>query len=90
MKKVLLWCLHRPDRSPSQRFRIEEFIPYLEKNGYKIYYSFLLDEADDKIFYKPGNYFGKLKIVTKSILKRIAELKNEEQGCYRPLLWTTV
>lgn len=79
MKKILLWCLHRPDRSPSQRYRIEEFIPFLEKNGYKVDYSFLLDEADDKIFYKPGNYFGKLKIVTKSILKRMAELKNAEQ-----------
>ena len=79
MKKVLLLCLHRPNRSPSQRFRIEEFIPFLEENGYSFNYSYLLSEEDDKIFYQPGNYFGKLKIVAKSITRRLAEIRRAKQ-----------
>ena len=66
MKNVLLSVLHRPDRTPSQRFRIEEFIPYLEKNGFKINFSYLLDAKDDKEFYSPGNLMAKARILAKS------------------------
>lgn len=74
MKRVLLLCLHRPDRSPSQRYRIEQYLPYLKQNGFEIDYSYLLDADMDKIFYKPGHYFGKMQIVLSSTLKRLAEL----------------
>ena len=74
MKKVLIWVLHRPDRSPSQRFRFEQYLSFLEENGYSFEYSYLIDKNDDKIFYGGGNYFGKLRILFKSILKRWREL----------------
>lgn len=74
MKRVLLLCLHRPNRSPSQRFRIEQYIPFLEHHGYSFTYSYLLDEKDDKIFYQPGHYLGKLGIVVASIAKRVSEI----------------
>jgi glycosyltransferase involved in cell wall biosynthesis len=74
MKNLLILCLHRPDRSPSQRFRFEQYLPYLEAHGYQIDYSYLLNEEQDKIYYKPGNYVGKLRIVLGSVLKRLSEV----------------
>jgi len=79
MKKVLIWVLHRPDRSPSQRFRFEQYLSYLEEKGYSFEYSFLIDKEDDKIFYSPGNYWGKFRILIKSILKRWRELRNAKK-----------
>ena len=51
MKKVLIWVLHRQDRSPSQRFRFEQYLSFLEENGYSFEYAYLIDKNDDKIFY---------------------------------------
>jgi glycosyltransferase involved in cell wall biosynthesis len=79
MKKVLIWVLHRPDRSPSQRFRFEQYLTFLESNGYSFEYSYIIDEKDDKIFYGAGNYFGKLRILIKSILKRWRELRQAKK-----------
>lgn len=79
MKKVLIWVLHRPDRSPSQRFRFEQYLSFLEENGYSFEYSYLIDQNDDRIFYGSGNYFGKLRILFKSILKRWRELRNAKK-----------
>lgn len=74
MPKVLFACLHRPDRSPSQRYRFEQYISYLEEKGYPSSFSYLLNEHDDKVFYAPGHYFGKGVILLKSVSKRLAEV----------------
>jgi glycosyltransferase involved in cell wall biosynthesis len=78
-KKVLILCLHRPDRSPSQRFRFEQYLPYLEKNGYEFNFSYLLNEKEDKAFYQPGKYLQKARIVIKSILRRWNEVRNAKK-----------
>lgn len=74
MPKVLFACLHRPDRSPSQRYRFEQYISYLEEKGYPSSFSYLLNGHDDKVFYAPGHYFGKGVILLKSVSKRLAEV----------------
>lgn len=74
MKKVLFVCLHRPDRSPSQRFRFEQYIGYLNRNGYQCKFSWLLNARDDKYFYSRGRLFHKGWIVLKSIWKRTREI----------------
>lgn len=79
MTKVLFLTLHRPNRSPSQRFRFEQYIPYLQENGINCSFSYLLNETDDKIFYSKGNYLKKFLIVLKSFFKRIKELKTINQ-----------
>lgn len=73
MKKVLFVCLHRPDRSPSQRFRFEQYLDYLNDNGYKCEFSWLLSAKDDKYFYSEGKLFRKGLIVMQSIWKRLGE-----------------
>lgn len=73
MKNILFLCLHRPGRSPSQRFRFEQYPAYLEANGYRCRFSWLLNEQDDKFFYSRGKLFPKGWIVLKSVLKRLIE-----------------
>ncbi len=73
MKKVLILCVHRPNRSPSQRFRFEQYLPFLEQNGYRFNFSYLLNEEQDKIYYNPGNYLKKLQIAIAASSKRIFE-----------------
>ena len=60
---ILFLGLHRPGRSPSQRYRIEQFLPAIKEMGLRYDYRFLLDEQMDKVFYSPGAYFGKALIV---------------------------
>lgn len=68
MKKLLFVGLHRPDRSPSQRYRFEQFQPYLEARGYVISYFYLIREQDDAKFYGSGHYFAKAFILCRSLI----------------------
>lgn len=74
MPKVLLLTLHRSNRSPCQRFRFEQYIPFLKENGYEFEWSYLLNKEDDRQFYKPGQYFKKFQILAKSTTKRLGEI----------------
>jgi glycosyltransferase involved in cell wall biosynthesis len=67
MTKVLILCDHRPRRSPSQRYRFEQYLPYLESKGYDFTWSYLLNAEDDKTFYSQGNSFQKAMILCKTI-----------------------
>lgn len=61
--------LHRPDRSPSQRYRFEQFQSYLEQSDFEFDYFYLIREQDDKKFYGGGNYFAKISILIRSVFK---------------------
>lgn len=74
MSKILFLALHRLDRNPSQRFRFEQYLDYLNKNGFECHFSYLISEKDDKVFYAKGHYFSKVIIVFKSLLKRLKEI----------------
>src|SRR6266487_2259386 len=73
MPRVLFITNHRKDRSPGQRFRFEQYLNFLEKNGYQITFSYFLNERDDKLFYSTGNYLQKIRILIKNILIRTWE-----------------
>ncbi|MBL4655747.1 MAG: glycosyltransferase family 4 protein [Bacteroidia bacterium] len=76
MKKVLFIAPHRPNRCPSQRFRFEQYLDYLLRNGYSYDFHYLLSKEDDHNFYSSSNYFKKSLIVMKSLLKRIKDVLN--------------
>lgn len=76
---VLILCAHRPRRSPSQRYRFEQYLPFLEQNGFKFTWSYLLNEKDDKTFYSRGNIRNKAAILLKTLLirsKDVSRFKN--------------
>lgn len=74
-KRILILCLHRPDRTPSQRFRFEQYLPFLSENGYEFDFSYLLNADDDKRFYSSGHLSAKLGIVTRSVARRVREVR---------------
>jgi len=78
-KRLLFVALHRPGRSPSQRFRYEQFVPFLEANGWQCDYAHVLDENGDKAFYTPGAYWKKAKVVIKGFLSRMSDIAKADQ-----------
>ena len=75
MSKILFVAPHRPDRSPSQRYRIEQFLAYWSSKGYTHEYAWLINALDDAYFYAPGNFIAKGLIFIKSWLKRQYHLR---------------
>lgn len=69
-KKVLFIANHRLGRSPGQRFRFEQYLDYLEENGYEWELSNIISEKDDVLLYQKGKYLQKAIIGFKSWLKR--------------------
>ena len=61
------------DRSPGQRFRFEQYLSYLNQNGYRCNLSFLLNETDDKAFYSKGKFIKKVFIYFKTMMKRTGD-----------------
>ena len=75
-KKILFLANHRKDRSPSQRFRFEQYLEYFQQNGFTYELSPLLNERDDTLFYSKGNWFQKLFLVIRCFKKRLKDVKN--------------
>lgn len=74
MPRVLILCDHRPKRSPSQRYRFEQYLPYLEQQGFHFTWSYLLNETDDHLFYSRGHALRKMLILFKTLLIRCKDL----------------
>lgn len=79
MPRLLVVTHHRKNRSPGQRFRFEQYLDYLESNGFDITFSNFISESDDKIFYAPGNIIGKIRIVFKNFLVRTSNVWNANE-----------
>src|SRR5438477_4048896 len=70
MPRILFIASHRPNRSPSQRYRFEQYFNFLEKNGFHCELSYIISEKDDVYFYSKGNYLRKLWILLKAFFIR--------------------
>jgi len=75
MRKVLLICAHRRGRSPSQRYRFEQYLDFLKLNGFELTYSNLLNEKEDLLFYSQGKLFQKIRIMLQSVIQRRKDLR---------------
>jgi len=73
-KRILFIGPHRPNRSPSQRFRMEQFFPYLEERGFECDYSWFINEEDDQVFYSSGHWFKKFGVLMKAIRVRLRDV----------------
>lgn len=82
MKKILFIAVHRPFRSPSQRFRFDQYMDFFQQNGYEITYSSLISESDDVWFYKPGHMIKKIWLIVKSIFIRINDVSRASKFDY--------
>ncbi len=73
-KRILYIVQHRFDRSPGQRYRCEQYIPFLEANGFECVYSPILISAEEDYSLYYGSYFQKLTLFIKGILRRIKDV----------------
>jgi len=78
MNKILILANHRKDRSPGQRFRFEQYIDFLDQNGFECELSYLLSERDDKSFYSKGKWISKFFIVLKCFFMRLKNVNRAE------------
>lgn len=74
MPKILFIAAHRPNRSPSQRYRFEQYFDFLRANGYSCELSYIINEQDDAVFYSPGNILKKIAITLKSAKTRLKDV----------------
>lgn len=72
--KILFIGPHRPNRNPSQRFRMEQYFPYLAAQRFAFDYSWFIDEGDDRIMYSRGNTVGKFFLFMKAIVTRLGDV----------------
>ncbi len=74
--KILFVAPLYKDRSPSQRFRFEQYIEFLEENNWECHYSSLITPETDKLFYSKGNSLKKMILVMKFFYKRLKDVIN--------------
>ena len=79
MPRVLLIVAHRRDRSPGQRYRFEQYLPYLEQHGFEFTLANLLDAADDRTFYGNGGAAGKAWVLIKGAARRLRDVTRARQ-----------
>ena len=79
MKRILFIVQHRKGRSPGQRFRFEQYLGFLEDNGFETVFSNYIDEQDDRSFYSKGHYLKKLMIFLKAVRRRFKDLKTAKK-----------
>lgn len=73
-KRILFITHHRRDRSPGQRFRFEQYLEYLQQNGFGVVFSNILDAKQDKVFYSQGHYLSKAGVVLSAALTRLNDV----------------
>lgn len=73
MPRILFIASHRPNRSPSQRYRFEQYFSFLEHNGFTCELSYIITEKDDAYFYSGGHFLRKVWILIKSLFGRLKD-----------------
>lgn len=79
MPKLLIIADHRLNRSPSQRYRFEQYLDFLKSEGWTWELSEIINEKDDKLFYSAGNYLNKAWILFKSLFIRLNDLRRAKK-----------
>lgn len=74
MMRVGFLALQAPDLSPSQRYRVEAFLPWLERRGIHVRYDWLLGRDDLRVFYGNEPVAGKARIAVKAAGRRLAHV----------------
>jgi glycosyltransferase involved in cell wall biosynthesis len=73
-KRVLFLVPYPLHRAPSQRFRVELFLPILQQHGIMYLVRPFMDEATWDVLYKSGSPFQKVIGVLKGFLRRVKDV----------------
>lgn len=69
-KRILFIAPYPFDEAPSQRFRFEQYFPYLKANGFDPVLKPFLDEKGWKALYKEGGFTKKALAMCRSFMRR--------------------
>ena len=73
--EILFASVHPVDRVPSQRFRYEQYVDFLEQAGFRTTFAPVLDYGDYAVVYGTGAYARKGLIVTRGLVRRLRDLR---------------
>src|SRR5688572_29993581 len=73
-KSIHFWVLYPERSAPSQRFRVELYLPFLSQNGFSYSMFSFLDAETWNIFYKNGYRLKRFLGIVKGFLRRISHL----------------
>ncbi len=68
--RIVIFAPYPKGTAPSQRFRFEQYLPLLEKEGYEIVYNSFLTEKTWQLLYKEGNHSKKALGIIGGFLRR--------------------
>ncbi|PWH84906.1 glycosyltransferase family 4 protein [Brumimicrobium oceani] len=74
--RIVIFAPYPRGTAPSQRFRFEQYLPLLEKEGYEIVYNSFLDDKTWKLLYMEGNFVKKGLGMLGSFFKRGRSILN--------------
>lgn len=68
--RVLALVPYLYDTAPGQRFRIEQWARYLEREGFRFTFVAFADEALQRVLYQPGRYGRKAGLILRALIRR--------------------
>ena len=68
--RLQVLALHAEDRSPSQRYRVEAFLPFLRAQGVEVDYASALTRAEADVFYGRGRLREKAGVALAALARR--------------------
>lgn len=74
--RVLLLLPYAWDTAPGQRYRIEQWHPWLTAHGVTFHTETLLTQADQKLLYSPGNAARKALMLASRMAQRVAQIRD--------------
>ena len=77
---IHFWVPYPTRVAPSQRFRVELFLPLLEKHGYRYELLSFLDQSGWDVLYKRGKAFAKFFGLVKGFFRRVGHLFQSTQA----------
>ena len=69
-KRILIIAPYPPESAPSQRFRFEQYLPFLKEQGYEITVKPFLSQKGWDTLYKEGSTIAKVMTLSGSFMRR--------------------
>jgi len=73
-RDVLFVSVHPPGRVPSQRFRYEQYVDFLDEHGFRTTFAPLLRPDEYGVIYGNGRYLKKARVVTRTLVRRLGDV----------------
>ncbi len=81
-KRIFIFCPYPKGEAPSQRFRFEQYLAQLEKDGFEIEYDSFLSADNWRDIYQKAGFLSKMDIMLKAWWGRVKAFKKLKNTDY--------